>query len=82
MSEIEVLNAMRNLAKMTSPCSDVKHAQGCKCDRCRATERERRRNYRAGNGDALSNRAAERGSPEYDYLHRYDSPDNQRDSMG
>jgi hypothetical protein len=38
--------------------------------------------YRPGNGDALSNRAAEPGSPEYDYLNRYSSPDNRRDSMG
>lgn len=41
-----------------------------------------RESYRPGNGDALSNRAAEPGSPEYDYMHRYDSPDNERDSMG
>lgn len=34
------------------------------------------------NDDALYNRPAEPGSPEWDYLHRYDSPDNERDSMG
>lgn len=34
------------------------------------------------NDDALYNRPAEPGSAEYDYLHRYDSPDNQRDTMG
>lgn len=34
------------------------------------------------NGDALSNREAQPGSAEYHYLHRYDSPDNERDSMG
>lgn len=37
---------------------------------------------RGGNDDAMHNREAEPGTPEYDYLHRYDSPDNQRDSMG
>lgn len=35
-----------------------------------------------GNGDALSLRPAEPGTPEYAYMHRYDSPDNRRDSMG
>ena len=35
-----------------------------------------------GNGDAMTLRASEPGSLEYEYMHRYDSPDNQRDSMG
>lgn len=35
-----------------------------------------------GNDDALSLREPEPGSPEHDYMSRYDSPDNQRDSMG
>lgn len=34
------------------------------------------------NGDALSLRPAEPGSLEWDYMHRYDSPDNRRDTMG
>lgn len=37
---------------------------------------------RRGNDDALSLREAEPGTPEYAYLHRFDSPDNERDSMG
>lgn len=66
---------MRYCTKGEDCRADV-HESGC------AHMRDKRLNYRYGNGDALSNRAAEPGSPEWDYLHRYDSPDNQRDSMG
>lgn len=53
----------------------------CTCPQ-RAIDKREERRARRSNGDALSNRAAEPGSAEYAYLHRYDSPDNQRDSMG
>lgn len=57
-------------------CQAEWHTPGC------AKLLELRRAYRRGNDDALSLRNPEPGSPEYDYMTRYDSPDNQRDSMG
>jgi hypothetical protein len=44
--------------------------------------RDRAREHHGGNDDAMHNREAEPGTPEYDWMHRYDSPDNQRDTMG
>jgi hypothetical protein len=70
---------MMNACDGTDTCLAKTHIHGCKTAKKLGLSTY---DYRHGNGDALSNREAEFGSPEYDWLHRYDSPDNSRDTMG
>jgi hypothetical protein len=63
----------------TDTCESEHHIHGCKKANRLGLKTYP---YRRGNDDALYNRAAEFGSPEYNYLHRYDSPDNERDTIG
>lgn len=61
--------------KMCPQC----YAHGCdEVDKSPNTRYDERPT-RYGNGDANGWRV---GPAEYDYMHRYDSPDNERDSMG
>lgn len=68
------------MRKSTENCTDRK---GCMAiEHLRLCPERKKTARRGGNDDAMHLREAEPGSPEWDWMHRYDSPDNRRDSMG